>query len=165
MGQSESAGQEEMSAPGTKQRKMLTESQVIASVRKFLEQRGFRITSCLSETEHGIDIEGFAPDGKQGISIEAKGETSSKSGSSRFGNAFDSKQVSVHVAKAFYCAARDYPSGKLVGVAFPKNELHVRCVQKILPAIQTLGVEVFWVSPNDGTVEVEHVWRVWSKRK
>ncbi|HKU24770.1 MAG TPA: hypothetical protein VJQ54_04815 [Candidatus Sulfotelmatobacter sp.] len=150
-----------MSVTGTKQRKMLTESQVIASVRRFLEQRGFRITSCLSETEQGIDIEGFAPDGKQGISIEAKGETSSKSGSGRFGNAFDSSQVSVHVAKAFYCAARDYPTGKLVGVAFPKNELHVKCVQKILPAIKTLGIEVFWVEPHNGTVEVEHIWHVW----
>jgi hypothetical protein len=42
---------------------MLTESEVIASVCRFLEKHGFRVTRFSSETEHGVDIEALAPDG------------------------------------------------------------------------------------------------------
>ncbi len=51
---------------------MLTESEVIAATCLFLKSKGFRITQSLLETEHGVDIEAVAPDGKTKISIEAK---------------------------------------------------------------------------------------------
>jgi hypothetical protein len=136
---------------------MLTESEVIAATSLFLKSKDFRITQSLLETEHGVDIEAVAPDGKTKISIEAKGETSSKQSTTRFGKPFDSQQVFDHVAKAFYCAARDNSMGLLAGVALPKNELHIACVQKILPAFKKLGVEVFWVSA-EGLVQTEDIW-------
>jgi hypothetical protein len=141
---------------------MLTESEVIAATCRFLKSQRFRITQALSELEQGVDIEGLAPDGETKFSIEAKGETSSKSTTARFGKPFDSKQVFDHVSKAFYCAARDSSNGYMSGIALPRNEAHVKCVEKILPALRKLRIEVFWALP-DGRVEIEKVWQVWDR--
>jgi hypothetical protein len=135
--------------------RMLTESQVINSVCRLLETKGFHVIRQLSESEQGIDIEAVAPDGKTKVSIEAKGETSSKPTTARFGKPFDSKQVFDHVAKAFYCAARDGSLGMMAGIALPKNVAHVKCVQKILPALRRLSIEVFWVSAE--SIEIEGI--------
>ena len=78
---------------------MLTESEVIAAVCGFLRARNFHILQSLTEVERGVDIKAIAPDGKTQVSIEAKGETSSKSITARFGKPFDSKQVLDHARK------------------------------------------------------------------
>ncbi len=57
---------------------MLTESEVIKAVCGFLESNGFQVRQALCETERGVDILATAPDGKRQVSVEAKGETSSK---------------------------------------------------------------------------------------
>lgn len=139
---------------------MLTESQVVAAVCRFLTNNGFRVTQQLSETQHGRDILAFAPTGVRQVSVEAKGATSSKATSNRYGKVFNLGQVRHHVAVAVYCAARDVSTGMMAGVAFPQNETHVQCVQEILPALKRLRVEVFWVKP-DASVQVEGIWRVW----
>src|ERR1700735_270870 len=100
---------------------MLTESQVIAAVCRFLRKNGFRVTQHLSEKQRGRDIIAVAENGKREIAIEAKGETSSMSHTRRYGKCFNSGQVGDHVAKALYCAARDTSLGIFAGVAFPKN--------------------------------------------
>jgi hypothetical protein len=137
---------------------MLTESQVIAAVCRYLRRNGFHVTQHLSEKQRGRDIIAVAKNGRHRIAIEAKGETSSMSHTRRYGKCFNSGQVSDHVAKALYCAARDTSLQMRAGVAFPKNAAHVKCVEKILPALKKLRVEVFWVLPNRH-VEVEGVWR------
>src|SRR5689334_5982812 len=119
---------------------MLTESQVIKGVCSFLKQNKFRVTQSLCETEQGIDIEAVAPDGRP-VCIEAKGETSSQEHTNRFGKAFNSGQVKHHVSVAFYAAAREFGTGKLLGIAFPKNADHEKCVTRILPALRQLQIE------------------------
>jgi hypothetical protein len=142
---------------------MLTESQVIAATCRFLKTKGFKITRFLSETEHGVDIQAVAPDGETKVSIEAKGETSSKATTARFGKPFDSKQVFDHVSKAFYCAARDASKHLRAGVALPHNDAHVRTVKRILPALKKLKIEVFWALPN-GKVKIENIWSTWDEK-
>lgn len=138
---------------------MLTEFEVIEAVCAFLRRKSFQIDQALRETEHGIDIQAVAPDGKQQVSIEAKGETSSKPDTRRYGKPFSRGQVLDHVSKAFYCAARDC-SGSLAGIAFPKNDAHLECVDRIQPVLRRLQIEVFWVLP-DRSVETEGIWPVW----
>ena len=138
---------------------MLTESQVIESVCQHIKNKGFVVSRFLCEIERGIDIEAVAPDGRTQVSIEAKGETSSKSRSNRFGKPFNSGQVFDHVSKAFYCAARDTSAGMMAGIAFPKNDLHLKSVAKILPALTRLNIEVFWVLPNR-KVETAQIWNL-----
>jgi hypothetical protein len=90
-------------------------------------------------------------------------ETSSKATTARFGKPFDSKQVFDHVSKAFYCAARDVSTGLRVGVALPHNDAHVRTIEKILPALKKLKIEVFWALPN-GNVKIENIWSTWDEK-
>jgi hypothetical protein len=66
---------------------MLTEWEVIEAVREFLESRGYRVTQALNENQVGNDIVAWSVDGQK-VMIEAKGETSSKSHTSRFGKPF-----------------------------------------------------------------------------
>jgi hypothetical protein len=58
---------------------MLTESELIRAVCGFLESNGFQVRQALCETEGGVDILAIAPNGKRQVSIEVKGEMSSKS--------------------------------------------------------------------------------------
>jgi hypothetical protein len=139
---------------------MLTESQVITAVCRYLRKNGFHVTQHLSEKQRGRDIIAVAKNGRDKIAIEAKGETSSMSHTRRYGKCFNSGQVTDHVAKALYCAARDTSLQMRAGVAFPKNAAHMKCVEKILPALKRLRIEVFWVR-CDKSVEVERVWKTW----
>ena len=141
---------------------MLTESDVISAVCDFIEGKGFRVQQRLAETEHGEDILALAPDGIQRVTIEAKGETSSKPTTSRYGNEFNSAQVRNHVSRAFYSAAQHFSSGALTGIALPKNRWHLKCVERILPALRELGIEVFWVLP-DRSVEILSIWSAWGR--
>lgn len=140
---------------------MLIEPEVIQSVCEFLTSRGFSAIKFLCETERGIDIQALAPDGKQQITIEAKGETSSKSTTSRYGQPFNSGQVLDHVSKAFYCAARDCDKF-LAGIALPKNPSHLRGVRDIEATLERLQIEVFWVLP-DRSVETGNIWPIWQQ--
>jgi hypothetical protein len=142
---------------------MLYEKQVVNAVCRFLKKNGFRITQRLATTERGEDIQALAPDGKQRITIEAKGATSSRVESNRYGRPFNSGQVRDHVAKAVYCAARFVSTDTLTGVAFPQNDAHIKCVDRIRPALKRLRIEVFWVRA-DKTVETEHHWEIWNSR-
>jgi hypothetical protein len=43
---------------------MLTESEVIAAIRRFLKRNRFRFTRLLSDIEHGVDVQALTPDGR-----------------------------------------------------------------------------------------------------
>jgi uncharacterized protein (DUF433 family) len=141
---------------------MLTESEVIVAVCEFLKSKGFEVAKFRNEVQQGIDIEGVAPDGRR-ISIEAKGETSSKPATAGFGRPFSRDQAFDHVAKAVYCAARDTSRELTAGVALPRNEPHIEWVEEVLPALRKMGIEVFWVLA-DKSVQTEGVWKYWQTK-
>lgn len=133
---------------------MLKESDVIAAVCQFLEARGFVIKQRLLETQQGDDIIAVSRDGNTTLVIEAKGETSSQEHTHRFGQPFNSAQVNDHVAKAIFRALREIGTARLSAIALPKNDLHVKAVEKVKNALRILEIEVFWIMP-DHTVEFE----------
>lgn len=128
----------------------LFESCVICAVRGYLEQSGYQVEQALSESEQGDDIVASSPRDGIRLYIEAKGATSSKPGSKRYGRPFSPAQVRDHVANAFYRAAhmltRTSDFSTRVGMALPDNADHQRRVAEIGGALRNLGVEVFWVS-------------------
>ena len=133
---------------------MLFETDVIDAVCGNLKAHGFTILQRLSPTEHGIDV--IAKRGEPSpfeLSIEAKGGTSERKGSQRYGKPFDSAQVKIHVAESFYTAAqllsaeRNHISRR-VGIALPQDPLHQRYVVSVQPALTALGVGVFWVTSD-----------------
>lgn len=73
---------------------MLSENDVIQLVCAELEQNGYIIEQKLSTNQTGIDIIAISPDGVF-CGVEAKGATSSKINSSRYGEGFNTSQVKL----------------------------------------------------------------------
>jgi len=131
---------------------MLLESDVINAVCKKLEFQDYFIQQKLQPNQQGDDIiavkAGLHP---RKLIIEAKGETSSRIGSERYGKPFDSAQVRVHVAEAFYKSAQVLSRGTyegekiLSGIALPDTNLHRNYVKYIQPVLDNLQIIVFWV--------------------
>jgi hypothetical protein len=98
------------------------------------------------------------------LRVEAKGETSSKDSTKRFGKPFNTAQVRDHVSNAFYCVASMIePSTEQcrvrVAMALPGTQGHRKQVAAVREAATTLGIGVFWVAP-DGTIEFEAPWQL-----
>jgi hypothetical protein len=131
---------------------LLTEDEVSLAVRSHLEKDGWTITSwaLAAGRIHGDDIVAEL-DGRQLI-IEVKGEGSSDPDSKRFGSAFNSSQVTTHVAMATYKALRAVSKGAEAGLALPDNLLHRRTLGNIFPALRGLGISVFWVDRHAAVV-------------
>jgi Holliday junction resolvase-like predicted endonuclease len=127
----------------------LTENDIVEAVCRYLVTQGFTINQRLTTLQTGDDI--VAVRGDEVFCIEAKGATSARHGSARFGVGFDSAQVHVHVAEAVYKAiqvlTRDSGGKRMrAGIALPSNALHRREIGSIESMLRKLGIAVFWVS-------------------
>lgn len=131
---------------------MLYEDDVVDAVCIDLDRRGWQIEQRLTPTQQGIDV--IASRAGTRLCIEAKGETSGKDHTARYGKPFDSKQINSHVSRAFYAAATAMSAGNVGAIALPDSAGHQACVAKIAPALERLGIPVGWVSPG-GTVRWE----------
>lgn len=135
---------------------MLTENDVVSASCRYLESQGFIVeTSCLT-SERGTDIVARNPSTGHTVHVEAKGETSSKEGSSRFGRRFSGSQVFTHVAKAFLKAAKllSHDDSVKVVIALPDTPQHRREVGAATHAFTRLGIAVWFVAA-DGQVKLE----------
>lgn len=131
---------------------MLTEEHVIDAVCDYLTRQGYRIDQQCGTTQHGVDIIATHPRSDVVIRIEAKGETSNRPGSRRFGKGFNRAQTGIHVAAALYAAiatkdAHSSPND-WVGIAFPATNHHKEFVGRIQATLKTLRIAVFWVDRN-----------------
>ena len=126
----------------------LYENDVVDFVIRYLEVNGFRILSSSDTYSHGYDIVA-EKDGKK-LYIEAKGQTSSKPGTSRYGKEFNRNQKMDHVSKAIYSALKtknQLPRSQ-VGIALPADEVHIELIEAILPSLKQIEVQVFLVADN-----------------
>lgn len=124
---------------------MLYEDDVVGAVVAHLRSEGWEIESTSLATQHGDDI--VATRGDDRLLVEAKGEGSSKTHTKRYGSPFTNQQASVHVAVAVLRSLRVVAKGTgLAAIALPEVESHTREIERIAPALQQLGVQVFWVN-------------------
>lgn len=123
---------------------MLTENDVIDAVCAELSRHGWIIKSTATTRQRGDDI--VAQKDGRTLIVEAKGATSSKPGSARHGVEFNGGQVHSHVAVAVLRALRVASIGVArAGLAFPDNLHHRRELESVKPALDQLGITVFWV--------------------
>lgn len=134
---------------------LLTENDVVEAVVKHLKGKAYVIESALTTTERGFDIVAISPVSSRKLLVEAKGGTSSKPGTARYGLPFDAKQARSHVAVAFLWAAmvRENPEFKdaEIALAFPEDANHQKLIENLTEALKALGILVFFV---DGTRRV-----------
>jgi len=127
---------------------MLTENDVVDAVVNRLSEDGWCVVSTSNTNERGHDI--LATKGGTTLAIEAKGGTSSKTGSRRYGKEFNSGQRLSHVSRALYKAASVFSAGQYrAGIALPAT--HLKFVMEIRAALEALDVSVFLVE-DDGAV-------------
>jgi hypothetical protein len=132
---------------------VLTENDVIAAVCSELARIGWMTRSTATTRQRGDDI--VATKGGRSLLVEAKGGTSSKEGTARFGVDFNAGQVRTHVAVAVLRAMRVVSTNNAVaGLAFPDNARHRHEVEAVQEALDRLGIVVFWVGAHRGvTIE------------
>jgi hypothetical protein len=139
---------------------MLYENDVIESVCVELRRRGYSIEQKLTTIQRGDDIIAVSRDARMHrLLVEAKGAMSSHGASKRHGKPFDSAQVRVHVAEAFYKAAEVLSRSSLdehvsAAIAFPDDHLHRACTERIRKVLDKLGIIVFWVR-DDRSVQID----------
>lgn len=131
----------------------LTENKIVDAVAQHLAAAGWTIAQKLLTTDHGTDIIAERSDRPGRLLVEAKGGTSSKEHTRRFGKPFDGGQVKSHVSVAFYYAAalQERHRADLVAIALPGDARHRAAVEAIGGAIRTLGIGVYLVA-DDGSV-------------
>lgn len=135
---------------------MLLEDNVVDAVADLLRQHGWTIESVAHAHERGDDI--VAAKGGVRLLVEAKGEGSSKIGSRRYGQPFTGNQVGSHVGVAVVRALRWASLGVVrPALAFPDNPHHRGQIDPIAPALERVGVGVFWVT-SDGRVRLASPW-------
>jgi hypothetical protein len=127
---------------------MLYEDDIVDAVCDHLKSHNFTIVRKCTAKQHGDDIVATGAGKIRELYIEAKGETSSRHGSNRYGKPFHGFQIQDHVANAFFRAAKMAVNGRVGGIALPKNAAHEQCVTSIQHAIDALGIIVFWVAPD-----------------
>ncbi|WP_426668064.1 hypothetical protein ACPPVU_18440 [Mucilaginibacter sp. McL0603] len=99
---------------------MLTENKIVDNLSNYLAKNGYIIRNSCTTTQRGIDL--IAENKNEILYIEAKGETSSKEGSNRFGLTFNQNQVKTHVSRAILASMivlQDKPDGPKTKVALP----------------------------------------------
>ena len=124
---------------------MLTENDIIEKTSEYLQKQNYTIIQSLNTEEKGIDI--IAEKNDKKLYIEAKGETSSKRTSVRFGKAFSKNQVKTHVAVAILAAMKQKELDKScdVAIALPNNENHVELINSIKASLKKADIKVFIV--------------------
>jgi len=132
---------------------VLDENQVVKAVCKYLERDGYSILEFRSTIQKGVDI--VAKNKRNGsiIAIEAKGGTSSRNGSARYGRPYSATQVFDRVAKGVYTAMLhlcERPNQcKQVGLAFPDTWTFRKYLEPLLPLFAKLQIAVFLVSASE----------------
>jgi hypothetical protein len=135
---------------------MLMEDDVVNAVVELLRKYDWSIESVAYAHERGDDI--VAAKGGVRLRVEAKGAGSSKSGTKRYGLPFTGNQVGSHVGVAVVRALRWASRGDdRAALAFPDNSHHRAQVDAITPALEKVGIGIFWVA-EDGHVTLSSPW-------
>lgn len=132
---------------------MLTENDIVLAVEQHFAARGYTIRQVKQTTEHGTDV--VAENVAEVWYVEAKGATSSKQHTNRFGKPFTLNQINSHVSRAVFTAMTvlDESPGERTraALALPDDRGHRAMIGRIAQSLARLGIRVLWVNP-DGTV-------------
>lgn len=130
----------------------MDENAVIEIICGRLETQGCDISQRLSTIDHGIDILAKNPRSGEEFIIEAKGGTSSRNGSARFGRPYTQSQVFDRVAKGVFTCIQlraRYPdrSKQHVILAVPETLWFRKYLEPLQTHLFEAGVEV-WFAAN-----------------
>lgn len=131
----------------------MNENEVVDAITVYLKMQGYEVTQKLTTKQRGIDIKAVHPKKGEAL-VEAKGGTSSRKGSSRYGKPYKKSQVFDRVAKGFFTTAKlkEEKPNSLILLAVPKTDKFEEYLGQIKNSISVLGVKVLLVN-EDGSVK------------
>jgi DNA-binding sugar fermentation-stimulating protein len=139
----------------------MDENDVVAAVCKYLKGNGYKILETCSTAQRGIDIIAKHKKHKGRLLIEAKGATSSRKGTARYGKCFTDNQVYDRVAKGFYTTVCMYcehaRDGDHVALAVPNTERFQKHLKKLEPALEQIGITVFLVEEDKSVTKFKQI--------
>ena len=136
---------------------MLDENDVVEAVCIHLVKNGYVIVKRCSTTERGTDIIAKKQSSNEQLHIEAKGATSSRKGSARFGKHYSPVQVFDRVAKGFYTVCKMSSEGSAddrFALAVPDTQLFRKHTTAVKPATTKLGIGILLVSEKREVCEL-----------
>jgi hypothetical protein len=130
----------------------MDENQVIDAVCDYLQENGYEISQRLHTTQRGIDIIAINRTSSLKLQIEAKGGTSSRVGSARFGKPYTESQVFDRVAKGLYTVCQMLSESKSsngkFALAVPDTYIFRKYLTAIKPIMANLEIGVLLVSES-----------------
>ena len=138
----------------------MDENQVIEAVCRHLEKRGLVVKQRRHTTEHGVDVIAEDPRSGSTIYIEAKGGTSSRDGSARFGKPYTQTQVYDRVSKGVFTALQlrgQYSDrhAAQVFLAVPDSKWFRRYLASVGTQLSAAGLGVLFVDEGGGVAPAE----------
>ena len=134
----------------------MDENEVVDSVCRYLESKGCEISTRLTTKQTGIDIVAVDQVSKVRFSIEAKGGTSSREGSARYGLPYTASQVFDRVSKGVFTCLRlrSKYNGKnqRIILAVPESTLFEGYIDSVVPVLKKSRIEVWLVSEDDRNI-------------
>ena len=137
----------------------MDENAVIAGLCGYLEGSGYEVQQRLHTTQQGIDVIARHRDTGQAIVVEAKGATSSREGSARFGKGFTTTQVFDRVAKGVFTTLElraQFPdrSQTDVALAVPDSAEFRKYLGRVKEQLHAAGLWIFLVSEDLTVLEI-----------
>jgi hypothetical protein len=134
----------------------MDENAVVDSVCARLEALGCKVTQRLTTIEKGVDITAYDPKGGQQYFIEAKGGTSSRKNSPRYGRPYSQPQVFDRVAKGVFTCLRlreEHPDREKehIILAVPDTSQFRSYLSLVNGQLEAAGIEV-WFEPVPASV-------------
>ncbi len=87
--------------------------------------------------------------------VEAKGVTSSKPGTKRYGFEFNSSQIRTHIGVALlksFQTLQLHPQDEVV-IGLPDNEEHRKAVDSVYIPVKNSGIKVYLVNNNNSVTK------------
>jgi hypothetical protein len=128
------------------------ENAVVTAISKHLVSSGFEIKQQLSTTEHGIDVIAQHPESKVRALVEAKGGTSSRKGSERYGKPYTQSQVFDRVAKGIFTCLQlrssnpNKNSVRIILAVPDRPPQFKKYLSEVLENLKASGIEVWFAS-------------------
>jgi hypothetical protein len=131
----------------------MDENAVIGALCTYLEANHYEVQQRLHTSQQGIDIIAKHSQTGRGIVIEAKGATSSREGSARFGLGFTATQVFDRVAKGVFTSLElraQFPdrSQTDVGLAVPDAPGFRKYLGRVKEQLHAAGLRIFLVAED-----------------
>ncbi len=131
----------------------MDENEIVEALCVHLQGNGHTIVERRRTTDQGVDIVARHAASGRMVYIEAKGGTSSRQGSARFGKAYTDSQIFNRVAKGVYTALAlraQHPRWEAADVvlAVPASAQFTRYLAPVLPQLRMIGITVFVVADN-----------------